>query len=94
MKNANLGAFYINVSVVYKVFVVFFLILHQTLSLHAFCIKSKDGKISMSDKNHGLTPLEKRKLWGSFKSIIKKASFFSRTSPIAFSLYVFHKRHS
>ena len=66
----------------------FFLELHQSDFLDAFCIKTKDGKISIFHKNHGLTPLEKCKFTGSFKSIFfysKMASFSSRTSSVSFN---------
>ena len=43
-----------------------FLSLFLSLFLVAFCIKTKAGKISIFDKNHELTPLEKIQLLGLF----------------------------
>ena len=43
-----------------------FLSLFLSLFLVTFCIKTKAGKISIFDKNHELTPLEKIQLLGLF----------------------------
>ena len=56
-KSANLGFFYGLKRLIFSVQ------LYQTLFLVPFCIKIIDGKSKPNsfDKNHGLTPMEKRK---------------------------------
>ena len=54
--------------------------------LHPFCIKTNHAKISIFYKNHGLTPLEKCKFGGSFKSF----SFQSFNNHF-FTLSILHK---
>ena len=53
-----------------------FLQLYQTHFLDPFSTK-KDGKISIFDKNHGLTPLEKCKFCGFLKSMSLQSKKFS-----------------
>ena len=49
----------------------------KKIFLDPFCIKKNHAKISIFYKNHGLTPLEKCKFGGSFKSFSWKHKSFS-----------------